>query len=340
MKIGIHKEKGSYSERWIPYCDQIGQEYKVVNCYDSDIVAQLEDCEALMWHHQHTDYRDIQLSKTLLFALEQKGMVVYPNFKSNWHFDNKVAEKYLFEALKINAVTAYVFYDKNTALKWAQETSFPKVFKLKGGSGSVNVKLVRSLSTAKILINRSFGKGFSQINNVTALKERFRKYKQGLKPLSTVFGGLYRFANPTDFVKLSGLERGYIYFQDFIPQNKFDTRIMVVGDRAFGLIRYVRKNDFRASGSKNNNYKTENIDIRCVEAAFDICTKIGSQTMAVDFIFNKAGEPLLIETSYGSLMDFYDECEGYWDKDLKFYPGSFISQNWMIDDVINEIKNK
>ena len=48
MKIAIHQTKGSFSDRWIEYCQINEINYKIVNCYDSDIIEQLNDCEGLM----------------------------------------------------------------------------------------------------------------------------------------------------------------------------------------------------------------------------------------------------------------------------------------------------
>ena len=50
MKIAIHDQAGSFSDRWIKYCDENQVPYKLVNCYDSDIVAQLDNCNRLMWY--------------------------------------------------------------------------------------------------------------------------------------------------------------------------------------------------------------------------------------------------------------------------------------------------
>ena len=50
-------------------------------------------------------------------------------------------------------------------------------------------------------------------------------------------------------IKLLPLEKGYVYFQDFIPNNDTDTRIVVIGDKIIGERRGVRNGDFRASGS-------------------------------------------------------------------------------------------
>lgn len=42
MKIAIHDRKGSFSDRWIKYCQINKVPYKVVDCNASDIVSQDE----------------------------------------------------------------------------------------------------------------------------------------------------------------------------------------------------------------------------------------------------------------------------------------------------------
>ena len=37
MKIAIHNSKGSFSDRWIDYCQKNNIPFKIVNAYDSDI---------------------------------------------------------------------------------------------------------------------------------------------------------------------------------------------------------------------------------------------------------------------------------------------------------------
>ena len=48
MKIAIHHRSGGFSDRWITYCQEEGIDYKIVNCYDSDIIEQLIDCDSLI----------------------------------------------------------------------------------------------------------------------------------------------------------------------------------------------------------------------------------------------------------------------------------------------------
>jgi len=142
MKIAIHKRPGSFSDRWIEYCNQKNINYKIVNCYDSDIINQLKDCSGLMWHWNHGDYREQNFARQLIISIEKMGAKVFPNSNTCWHFDDKVGQKYLLEAIGAPLAPTYVFYDKKSAFDWIDKTTFPKVFKLRGGAGSLNVKLV------------------------------------------------------------------------------------------------------------------------------------------------------------------------------------------------------
>lgn len=339
MKIAIHHRKGSYSDRWIAYCKENNIPYKVVDCFKTDIIDQLEDCDGLMWHYHHAYFKDLLHAKKLLFSLEHAGKKVYPNFHSNWHFDDKVAQKFLLESIKAPLVKSYVFYTKQGALSWASETSFPKVFKLKGGAGSKNVKLVNNFSECKRLINKAFGKGFPVVDKKSNLKERVRQFKEGKVGYAALFRAIGKFFILPEYQKRIPNEKGYIYFQDFIPGNNSDMRIIVVHDNAFGGRRMVRKGDFRASGSGNTLYEFEKLDERCASIAFKVTNKLKAQSLAFDFVFDEFNEPKIVEISYGYTMSFADPCTGYWDRNLKWHKGPFIPQEWMVENLINEIKN-
>ena len=97
MKIAIHKSNWGFSKEWINYCEKNKILYKIVNCYSSDIIDQLQDCDTLLWHHHHTDAKDVLFAKGLLFSLEQAGKKVFPEFNSGWHFDDKVGALFINE---------------------------------------------------------------------------------------------------------------------------------------------------------------------------------------------------------------------------------------------------
>ncbi|MBT0812922.1 hypothetical protein KIH41_16665 [Litoribacter ruber] len=339
MKIAIHNREESFSDRWIEYCKSINIDYKTVNAYDTDIIDQIKDCDAFLWHHHHANIKDVLAAKPLLFALEHAGIKVFPNFKTAWHFDDKVAQKYLLEAIGVPLVPSFVFYDKHIALDWANKTTYPKVFKLKGGAGAANVRLVHNKMECTNLINTAFGKGFQQFDGRRYFLDTFKKFKTNTKSFPEVVKAFGRMLISTQYSKQVATERGYIYFQEFIPNNDSDIRIIIIKDKAFGIKRMVRKNDFRASGSGKIKYDSAYINKSTLVLAFETARKLNAQACAIDFIY-KNSQPYIIEVSYGFTQNVYEDCEGYWDEDLTFHEGKFNSQYWMIENLINILKNQ
>lgn len=338
--IAIHDtgNKG-FDPRWVDYCRQQNIQYKMVNAYDTNIVKQVADCDAFMFHHHQSNYKDVLFAKQLLYSLELAGKNVFPDFNTSWHFDDKVGQKYLFEAIGVPFVPSYVFYTKYEALKWINNTSFPKVFKLRGGASSVNVKLARNKAEAVTLVKKAFGRGFQQYDWKGKFKEARRQHKLGKATWRDVLRPIYYAlkTQPTPFAHYKGNEKGYVYFQDFIPDNTYDIRIIVIGNKAFGIKRMTRENDFRASGSGFLIYNKNEIDERCVKVAFDVNKKIKAQSIAFDFVFDVNNNPLIVEISYGFSPIGYDACEGYWDIELNWHEGPFNPYGWMVDMML---KNK
>lgn len=336
--IAIHDSPRGFHPRWIAYCEKQGIPFKRVNCHASDIIDQLGECQALMWHYGQSHPKDILVARQILSACEHAGLTVFPNFRTAWHFDDKVAQKYLFEALDIPAVPAHVFLDRKEALGWIDRVNFPKVFKLRRGAGSAGVKLVRTRREARKLVRRAFGRGFPVYDPWDNLKERIYKYRIGKFPISEIAKGIVRFAWPPRFSKILGQERGYVYFQDFLPDNDCDIRVIVVGDRAFGIRRDVRPGDFRASGSGIFKHARDDIDERCVDLAFGAAERLGGDSIALDFVYTQSREPRILEVSYGFVQEGYDPCEGYWDRGLNWHECAIHPQEWMVEDLLKTVR--
>ena len=140
---------------------------------------------------------------------------------------------------------------------------------------------------------------------------------------------------PTEFAHFHQNEIGYAYFQDFIPNNRYDIRVCVVGDKAFALKRFTRNGDFRASGSGNIVYDKNQIDERCVKIAFKTNELLKTQSIAFDFVFDTVNNPLIVEISYGYAVAAYDYCEGYWTSDMQWHDGTcFDFCGWMVENLI------
>ncbi len=337
IKIAIQHSKGSFSERWIDFCKEQGYKYKLVNSYSSDIIQQLENCTHFLWNFHHAKLKDKLFAKQLIFSIEKMGIKVFPNFNTVWHFDDKIGQKYLLESIGAPLVKTQIFYDKESALEWANTTIYPVVFKLRGGAGSSNVRLIKSKSEALNIVRKAFSKGFRSWSSSYRMKENWIKFKRdrSFLHLRETIAGFKNYMLPTYLQKLNNIiEKGYIYIQDYLPDNDYDIRIIVVGNKAVGLKRMIRKNDFRASGSGLLSYNKKEIDLRCVRISFDTIKKLKAQCIAFDYIFDQDNNPKIVEISYGFPLKFSDPCEGYWDSSLRWYPGRFNSQYWIIEELL------
>lgn len=331
MKLAIHQSNWGFSPDWINYCQENNIAYKIVNCYDTTIIEQLKGCDVLLWHHHHSDAKDVLFAKGLLFALEQSGKKVFPEFNSGWHFDDKVGQKYLLEVIEAPMAATWVFYEKTEALAWIEKTTFPKVFKLRGGAGSANVKLIRSKSQAQRMIRKAFGRGFPAYDKWNDLKEQYLRFKQGRLTLLAAVKSIRRLFVSTRFAKTVGNQKGYVYFQEYIPNNDSDIRVITIGEKAFAIKRMTRPNDFRASGGGVIKFEKELIDERCVKIAFETSQKMDAICVAYDFVFDADQNPLIVEINYGFAHQPYWNCPGYWDTELNWHEGKFNQVEWIVE---------
>ena len=81
------------------YCEEHQYEYKTFDPYDSEIVDKIIDYDIILFDHHQADYRDVLFAKQLLFSLEQAGKIVFPNFRTGWHFDDKLGQTMIADQL-------------------------------------------------------------------------------------------------------------------------------------------------------------------------------------------------------------------------------------------------
>jgi len=333
MKIAIHNGK-RFNIEWRNYCHSNGIAYKLVNCYSNSIIHDLSDCDALMWHFEQENPRDVLFAKQLLYSVQSSGKRVFPDFNTVWHFDDKVGQKYLLESIGAPLVPSYVFYTREEAIKWLEGATFPLVNKLRTGSASIHVKKVSTRAMALRIINKSFKRGFRAFKRKKYLLEQIRRYRAGIEGFECVLKGMRDFIFVPRSLRGLPTQKGYVYFQEFIPDNDHNIRLIIIGDRAFGIKRLVRHNDFRASGSGILRFGKELFPEGLIKTAFDISDRLKTQCIAMDFL-HKEGKPLLVEISFGfPYKKFSEECPGYWDRYLNWHEGKFNPYGWMVENVI------
>ncbi len=338
--IAIHDRKDSFSDKWICKCREQGLKFKIVNCYSPDILSVLSECNVLLWHFHHNIKADKLVAKNVIYSAEKMGLKVFPSIKTCWSFDDKIAQKYQLESVNAPIVKTNIFFSKEDAVKWIEQQSFPKVFKLRCGAGSSNVCLAKGKKEALKLVSKAFSKNskfdflsFSKTDNFLS-DNPFVLMSEKMLNVAKNIRSYYRKGKKEDLSSLRENEVGYALFQDFIEGNKFDIRITVIGGKTFGFTRNVRPNDWRASGSGSIDYSLDKIDMECVKTAIDISKKLDTQSIAFDFIKPKDSLPLIIEISYGFNAKAIYDCPGHWDKNLNWIEGHIWPQDIILEEII------
>ncbi len=276
----------------------------------------------------------MQLARDILPVVENDcGVSCYPNQATAWHYDDKVKQDFRLKAHGFPIIESWIFYEKKAALDWSGKVSYPVVFKLRGGAGSMNVVLVKTCRQADSLIHRMFGRGIYPESFLSAGTVRFKHFNL-YREIHHVGGNLFRWSRGLDTSSFWRVQKNYVLFQKFLPGNTCDTRVTVIGERAFAFRRLVRDNDFRASGSGKIDYEPGKIDLRCLKIAFDVSKKMGFQSMAYDFLVNENGEPEFCEISYTYISSAVAKCPGYWDMELNWHEGHCWPEYLHLVDVL------
>jgi len=283
------------------------------------------------WGHEYYE-RQLALSVIPLVELELE-VPCLPNMRTCWAYDDKIREYYMMRLHGYPMAESWVFWDLNQALDWMEAADLPLVFKLRGGAGSSNVVLVKDRPSGRRLIRRMFKSGMTSGNVHLSVVRRI-----GNNPWRTLYGwaaGARLKLHPRRATPGRELHKNYVLFQRYLPGNDYDTRVTVIGDRAFAFRRYNGPKDFRASGSGRMNWDRDMIDLRFVRLAFEISSFFRFQSMAYDFLYDSDRSPSLCELSYTYVDAAVRECPGFWDASLRWHEGHFWPQYCLLADALD-----
>jgi len=334
--IAIHNS-ADYVARWSEHGAACGHEIRRVDGYGSEILESLRGCHAFLWQLNHEEPADLLYARSILTAAEEQGIRVFPNHSTCWHFDDKIAQKYLLEAVNAPIAPTWVFYSYEGAVEFLLQATYPLVFKLRRGAGSMNVHLVGDISEGKALTNKMFGRGMNPFPALGLLQQAAgRARSSGVKkdPFGERLGRVMRRMARQTFQK--SRERDYILFQHFVQGNDHDLRVTIIGDRAFAFTRGVRPNDFRASGSGRITYLSQQeMPEDAIGIAFGISRRLGFQSMAYDFARDSpSGEPVLLELSCTFQAKAVFDCPGYIDSTKVWHTGHYWPEDLILDDLL------
>jgi glutathione synthase/RimK-type ligase-like ATP-grasp enzyme len=333
--------KQSYSDRWLALAADAGIQTRIVDASRPDLFEQLAGCDGFMWRFGYRAPERL-VAKRILAAVEHAlGIPVFPAWKSAWHFEDKISQYYLLQAAGIPLPRTWMFWDKEAALKFLETASFPLVIKLANGYRSGNVRLLSSADEGAYWVEQLFGPGIWSLGprpDASVSRRMIQRAKAAVRALAGI-------AAPLPSLR-DELQRGYFYVQEFLPGNEFDTRVTVIGNRAFAYRRMNRPGDFRASGSGRPNWDSSQIDLEMVRLAFLTAQRLDTQSVAIDGM-RRGDERVLGEVSYTYVSWMVRDCPGHWilhgdaaAGDLEWVEGYMAPDDAIFEDFVAELRRR
>jgi len=324
MILGI--DKGPRSEGYVRAARRMQIPYKLIDAKANDVIEQIRSVDGFIWHWSHMNPWEKRIAKAVLTSAQQMGKAIYPDIHTCWMFDDKIYEKYLLEAIGAPLIPTYVFFTEKSCERWLRRAQYPLVYKLAGGAGSTNVRLVKDFQEARALMHGHF----SHIAE-TEIATLWHKWKE--KQFHNTWEVL------DDVAEETMRTRGEVLFQEFLPNNAYDIRVTTIGKKNLIFNRLVRDHDFRASGSGLIDYAPSNQDIQAIKIARALSNKLQMQTMTYDFLYNPDGEFKICEISYGFAEYAIHHAPGWYDDNLKFYNEKTDVFGEVVEMVVEEIHN-
>lgn len=333
MLVGIHNN-------WYNGLDKDTQVYETILDYNGIDTVRLNINESNFWEKvRELDlfiYRWIQIddhhqiARSIIPVIEKElGVKCFPDTTTCWHYDNKIRQYYLLRGHNFPIVQSYVFYDRVEASRWIKKAKLPVVFKLKAGAGSENVVLIKSTRQGEQIIKKMFGQGI--VPTFNGFGDVYNRFKKSYLNFRHFVGQKLKGRPTSDFWQV---HKNYVLFQKFLMNNDYDTRVTVIGSRAFAFRRLNRPNDFRSSGSGRIDYDVDEIDLKFIAKALKISRALNFQSMAYDSLYDDNGDVNFCEISYTYEASAVYRCPGYWDEELRWHEGHYWPQYFQLLDAL------
>jgi glutathione synthase/RimK-type ligase-like ATP-grasp enzyme len=193
------------------------------------------------------------------------GKACYPTVRHVLLYENKSLEAFIAQSRGLPFAGTHISCDKADAMRMVEDLTYPVVSKIVPASGSLGVQLVRSLSQARRIVDAAFSQ--------TGRRAHVAYFRQ----------------------------KDYVYFQDFVPNDGYDIRAIVIGAFVFGYYRKVPPNDFRASGM--NLVEKRALPKEAMMLARRLNVVVESPMLVVDMLHGSDGYYYIIEFSPFCQMD-------------------------------------
>lgn len=318
MKIFIHiTNEGLHPSSWLHQLPNVCKEFASVvtgDIFESNLQSVAKEFDAAIIMPDHFTQRDVKFIPEIADFLVRSGVIVFPGREDIAFFDDKVKQSLAFVAHGISTPETQIFYSKEEALMASGQMSYPLVKKLRRGSGSFHVSLIESAEKFRSEVDKMFGSGqagrisfwFKFYSAITSIKSS----KVAVEKIKKIPGFIRNFRNS----KQLDVERDYFYTQNYIENEGFDFKVVVVNNKLSYLGRPVRPGDFRASGGGVITYDRGLITKEVIDLCSQATEKLKLSCVGFDLVKDKeSGKSYIIEMSYGFSRQAILDAGEYYD---------------------------
>ncbi|WP_119066628.1 ATP-grasp domain-containing protein [Aggregatilinea lenta] len=260
-RVALMRDYDPYP-RWTKFCRFLENNsipYEFYDLQTHDWLEKAKDFDIFIGILSSEFYHLQEMRKKYFILEKYLGKSCFPSFEHILIYEDKTLEAFISHIVDGPFAPTHIFYDENDALQAIQTLPFPIVSKIVPGSGSGGVEWVRDQKQAARIIKHAFS----------------RKGRATYAPY-------FR-------------QKNYVYFQEFVPNDGYDIRVILVNNWAFGYYRKVLKGDFRASGM--NLVEKRALPEEAIRTAWELNRSVNSPLLVVDMVHGLDDRYYVIEYS-------------------------------------------
>lgn len=280
--------------------------------------VKLENETILYTFSQRENYR--QYVKDVIFHLSKNNRII-PSYDLLLCHENKGYQELYKKRLGIRSLDAK-YYTSADEVDY-DKIDYPIVLKTCDGSNGKGVFLAKSKSELeKHLKDLRYGLDFFKRTDLLRRKYLRKKKFENYPDHSNK-------KDYEDYKKYIIKEKNFI-LQQFIPNLQFDYRVLILFDKYYVTKRLVKKNSFKASGSKLFTFdKTP--DQNLLNYAKEIYSKFDTPFLSIDILFDGENYYLCEYQALHFGINVFVKSEGYFSLDNEW---KFIEEK---PDIIDSI---
>lgn len=320
-------EENQARERWF--------EFEVVDLDRHDWLDVVRPFDVVLWKSYVLGPEAASYYKEKIYFLEAHlRKLVFPSFKTVWHYESKVAQSYIFAHERVVTPKTVVSFEVHDAEARLDAASPPYVFKRSAGAGSQDVWKVDDRDAARDVVRATLAHQLwsesrppaGTLGKAAAAVSLLRKRWMRNRVVDRVLGRE---------------QFRPVYWQEFIAGNEADLRITVIGGRfACAFWRLNRPDDFRASGSGRIDYARP-IPEAALATCIELARALELDTIAFDLVF-RDNEPLIVEMSYAYVAEAIANAPGIYERaddgSIGFVPGGRWPQELWVTALLDRLR--